>query len=163
MFFLFTFIILNVCKAQFVYASAQYGFIEMRNNVGLHVGWQFKGKEKDNKHGFTVKRGFVAEFTGAVEAGKFVGDGSETQAPNLLFLQAGYTVSFDKLQLYALGGVCLYSIGHWSDTHTDVINSITFPAVLSGRVSYGSVFVQGNLLKGGSGIEGGFIMKFVKD
>lgn len=147
MFFLFTFMILNVCKAQFIYSSTQYS---TNKSVGIHAGYQFKN-------------GIVTEFTGATEAKKIVGGGSVTRSPDLLFLQAGYTVSFDKLQLYALGGVCLYSIGHWSDTHTDVINSITFPLVVSGRVAYGYFFVQGNYLKHASGIEGGFIMKFKKD
>ena len=143
---LITFSVMSL-KAQFIYSSTQYS---TNKSVGLHTGWQFKN-------------GIVTEFTGATEAAKIIGGGSVTRSPDLLFLQAGYTVSFDKLQLYALGGVCLYSIGHWNGLHTDVINSITFLPVVSGRAAYGSVFVQGNLLKGGSGIEGGFIMKFKKD
>ena len=153
---LLTFSILS-SKAQFVYVSSQYAFTEKGGNAGLHVGWQFRNKDKDNQYGF------VSEFTAATEAGSFFNKGSITKHPQYLFLQGGYTMAFDKLQVYLLGGVCLYSIGHWNGLHTDVINSITFPLVVSGRVSYGSVFVQGNLLKGGSGIEGGFIMKFIKD
>ena len=134
-------------KAQFVYVSTQYS---TNKSVGLHTGYQFKN-------------GIVTEFTASTEAAKIVGGGSVTRSPDLLFLQGGYTMAFDKLQVYLLGGVCLYSIGHWNGLHTDVINSITFPLVVSGRVSYGSVFVQGNLLKGDSGVECGFILKFIKD
>ena len=143
---LLTFSILS-SKAQFVYSSTQYS---TNKSVGIHAGYQFTNV-------------IVTEFTASTEAKKIVGGGSVTRSPDLLFLQGGYTMAFDKLQVYLLGGVCLYSIGHWNGLHTDVINSITFPLVVSGRVSYGSVFVQGNLLKGGSGIEGGFIMKFKKD
>ena len=143
---LLTFSILS-SKAQFIYSSTQYS---TNKSVGIHAGYQFTN-------------GIVTEFTASTEAKKIVGGGSVTRSPDLLFLQGGYTMAFDKLQVYLLGGVCLYSIGHWNGLHTDVINSITFPLVVSGRVSYGSVFVQGNLLKGGSGIEGGFIMKFIKD
>ena len=143
---LITFSVMSL-KAQFIYSSTQYS---ANKSVGLHIGWQFKN-------------GIVTEFTASTEAAKIVGGGSVTRSPDLLFLQAGYTVSFDKLQLYALGGACLYSIGHWNGTHTDVINSITFLPVVSGRVAYGSVFVQGNLLRHASGVEGGIIFKFIKD
>ena len=155
MFFLFTFIILN-CKAQFVYVGGMYGVTEKKNNTGVHVGFQLRDKKRDNKHGF------VAEFTAAAEPGKIIGGGSETKSPNLLFLHGGYTVSFGKLQLYGLVGVALYSIGYWTDQH-EVINKITFPLVGSARVSYGSVFIQGNYLKNDAGIEAGFIFKFKKD
>ena len=150
MFFLFTFIILN-CKAQFVYVSSQYGVTQNRSNIGLHTGYQF-----------TENKSAVIEFTAATEAAKIVGKGSLTASPDLLFLQGGYTVSFGKLQLHGLVGVALYSIGYWTDQH-EVINKITFPFVGSGRLSYGSCFIQGNYLRNDAGIECGFIFKFKKD